>query len=558
MKHSLLTLALLVLGVGTASAQNVGIGTTTPGSRLTVNGSFAAGYTAVSTATYTVLDNDYYVVWAGSAPGTFTLPAAAAVNRGRVYKIRNSTALFGLTVNASGGALVDGAASLSITAGSSVELIANGNTSGTAWEVVGIVSSVATSSSAGSSAGTIGGAGGACSPAPTAAGSFVATAPTTSQTLTVTVNISTPGTYTIGTNTVNGLGFFASGYFANTGVQTVPLYASGTPTASGSYAFTVAYGNSRCTTSVTVAPVATFNCAGASQTLSPSGALTNGQAYTGTYTVPYTAGSGLSYPTASQTISGLTLTRTAGTYAAGGGNVVYNLSGTYTGATGGTVTFTTSECGATTTYGDAIRGALAAGGCASCAAYDAAAVNNWIQVTAAEFAAAASTANIVGTGKRGSNDAALATTPTNSSTGTNTYFVAPVLPIPASSYVIGFATTTGPSTGTVTTAKVKIQTTNNTLTGTYQDYGSTLPITTHVANTTYYFIIKRPTVATWAGGNTNYGIYCNTGLLFGVITPGPSPTTAAVVGSVDANSGGSTFTNFTWLQQLLTTTTVQW
>lgn len=62
MKHSLLTLALLALGAGAASAQNVGIGTTTPGSRLTVNGSFAAGYTAVATTTYTVLDNDYYVV----------------------------------------------------------------------------------------------------------------------------------------------------------------------------------------------------------------------------------------------------------------------------------------------------------------------------------------------------------------------------------------------------------------------------------------------------------------------------------------------------------------
>ena len=48
---------------------NVGIGTTTPGSRLTVNGSFAAGYAAVNATNYTVLANDYYVVWTGSATG---------------------------------------------------------------------------------------------------------------------------------------------------------------------------------------------------------------------------------------------------------------------------------------------------------------------------------------------------------------------------------------------------------------------------------------------------------------------------------------------------------
>ena len=83
-----LLLLLLITGRIAAHARNVGIGTTTPGSLLTVNGSFAGGYSSVTATTYSLLDNDYYVTWNGTAAGTFTLPAAA--KKGRIYKIRNN------------------------------------------------------------------------------------------------------------------------------------------------------------------------------------------------------------------------------------------------------------------------------------------------------------------------------------------------------------------------------------------------------------------------------------------------------------------------------------
>ena len=555
MKHSLLTLALLALGAGAASAQNVGIGTTTPGSRLTVNGSFAAGYTAVATTTYTVLDNDYYVVWAGSAPGTFTLPAAAAVNKGRVYKIRNNTALFALAVNPAGGVLVDGLASLSVGAGEAVELIANGNTSGTAWEVVGLTSALTTSASAGSSAGTIGGAGGACSPAPSVVGSFVATSPTTSQTLAVTLNVATPGTYTIGTNTVNGLSFFAAGYLAATGVQTVPLYAFGTPTVSGSYAFTVAYGSSLCTTSVPVAP-ATFNCAGASQTLSPLGKLTNGQAYTGTYTVPYTAGSGVAYPTAAQTVSGLTLTRTAGTYAAGGGNVVYNLTGTYTGATGGTVTFTTSECGAVTFIGDAIRSALAAAGCASCAAYEAAAVDTWVPITAVEHGRVLS--NISGMGAYGATAAQMGTTSTNSWSAGYTYTenFTNQTQLPASNYPVALSIRTGGTLAPLSMVGLKLKVSSTSQTAGYATIpaaASTPATATLTANTLYYFVLKKPTTLT-AAAPSNLAMYTPADFQIGTVTIGGT----GYYDAGDTATPATIITTFAPLVQVLSTPTKQW
>jgi len=541
--RTLLLLTLLLGGRLITQGQNVGIGTTTPGSRLTVNGSFAAGYTAVNTAAYAVLDNDYYLVWSGAAAGTFTLPTPTATTKGRVYKIRNNTALFGLTLTPGGGVLIDGQASLSLPAGSAVELIANGNTTGTAWEVVSLASASATSADAGASSGTIGGAGGACSPAPTATGTFVVGNAATTQTLAVTVTVTTPGTYTIGTSVVNGLSFFAAGYFATTGVQTVALYAHGTPTAAGSFTHTVAYGNSRCTTSVTTVPVATFNCAGGTQTQSPAGALTSGTAYSGTYTVSYSAGSGVNYPAASQTINGLTLARPAGTYAAGGGNVVYTLSGTYTGPANGTVEFTITECGTTITYGDAIRGALAAAGCASCAAYDAAAVGSWVLVTAAEYAALANTANVSGASKYGSTDARVNTTPASYSwTANNTVGHIAAAPSFANVYVVAAKLN---MSGAVSGIQLKAGATSN---SGFNAYAASFA--TSAAGLSH-LVLKRPTATT--GTNAYIGIYTGSSGGLGLVNGGGTvPFGSGNTSTLNINSNGEP------LLQVIGTTTKQW
>src|SRR4051812_41730708 len=101
-------LASIALLSGNGFAQNTGINNLNPGSTLTVGGSFAAQYMAVSANTYTIATTDFYIIWSGTAAGTFSLPAAAALNKGRLYKIRNNTALYDLTIAQTGGVLIDG------------------------------------------------------------------------------------------------------------------------------------------------------------------------------------------------------------------------------------------------------------------------------------------------------------------------------------------------------------------------------------------------------------------------------------------------------------------
>lgn len=58
-------------------------------------------------------------------------------------------------------------------------------------------------------------------------------------TQTVTVTVTTVGTYNITTNTANGITFSGSGTFAGTGSQAITLTASGTPTAAASATFNI-------------------------------------------------------------------------------------------------------------------------------------------------------------------------------------------------------------------------------------------------------------------------------------------------------------------------------
>lgn len=93
----------------------------------------------------------------------------------------------------------------------------------------------------------------------------------------------------------------------------------------------------------------TINCSGITVTgLSPAAPLANGVSYTGTVTVPYTvATNGLSYTSETVTVNGLTLTRSAGSYTAPSGNIIYTISGTHTGTNQSenfTLTFGSTVC----------------------------------------------------------------------------------------------------------------------------------------------------------------------------------------------------------------------
>ena len=93
---------------------------------------------------------------------------------------------------------------------------------------------------------------GACSGA-TYAGTYTAGTPLTgTNAVLLNVTVITPGTYTITTNTVNGMTFSGTGTFIIAGSQPVVLIGSGTPTVSGAFNFTATAGISTCTFSITV------------------------------------------------------------------------------------------------------------------------------------------------------------------------------------------------------------------------------------------------------------------------------------------------------------------
>ncbi|HLG40431.1 MAG TPA: hypothetical protein VI461_12215, partial [Chitinophagaceae bacterium] len=75
----------------------------------------------------------------------------------------------------------------------------------------------------------------------TPGGSYIAgLALTTTNTVSLQVNVTTAGTYTISTATINGYKFSATGAFTATGTQTVTLVGSGTPLAAQTDNFTPA------------------------------------------------------------------------------------------------------------------------------------------------------------------------------------------------------------------------------------------------------------------------------------------------------------------------------
>jgi hypothetical protein len=66
------------------------------------------------------------------------------------------------------------------------------------------------------------------------------------------VSVTNRGLYTITSNTVNGVTFTASGSYNNPGSNTVILTANGTPTAAGTFNYTINTGSSSCTFPITV------------------------------------------------------------------------------------------------------------------------------------------------------------------------------------------------------------------------------------------------------------------------------------------------------------------
>ncbi|KAA5533167.1 hypothetical protein F0919_11500 [Taibaiella lutea] len=143
MKNNILKLALLALlpfyGNVYAQSNNLGVGTSLPGSKLTVNGSLAAAYQSVTANAYSVSENDFYIIWNGSAAGTATLPASTTGidRKGRLYFFKNNSGTYTLTIAAAGTELIDNGGTITILPGETALLVktSTNTAAGTTYEV---------------------------------------------------------------------------------------------------------------------------------------------------------------------------------------------------------------------------------------------------------------------------------------------------------------------------------------------------------------------------------------------------------------------------------------
>ncbi len=105
----------------------------------------------------------------------------------------------------------------------------------------------------GTSVGTLGATAGTCAPVTNNGTYTQGILLNTTNTVTVQVNVTTPGTYIISTNTVNGVSFSKSGTFTSTGINSIILVGAGTPLMSGLQTFTVSFGGNTCSFPITFA-----------------------------------------------------------------------------------------------------------------------------------------------------------------------------------------------------------------------------------------------------------------------------------------------------------------
>ena len=154
----------------------------------------------------------------------------------------------------------------------------------------------------------------------------------------VKVDVTTAGSYTISTDTVNGFYFSASGSFTATGENTVRLQGNGNPQNVGTNIFTVIYDSTACTFSVTTllggsGGTAVYSLQGAPNNCIPGstqGAYTAGvpTSSSNTATVNVDVTTAGTYSIVTTAVNGVTFIA-SGTFSATGAQaIVLNASGT--------------------------------------------------------------------------------------------------------------------------------------------------------------------------------------------------------------------------------------
>jgi hypothetical protein len=194
---------------------------------------------------------------------------------------------------------------------------------------------------------TLSGAPGACTMATINGDYILNTSLASTNTVAVQVNVTTVGTFTLSTNTVGGMVFSKSGAFSSTGIQTVILEGSGTPTTSGSSVFTVGAGGCTFTIPVTGPAVYMFSGAPGACTIAiVNGTYSLGAALSTSNTVTVRVNVlAVGVYTISTTAGGMTFSK-SGIFTTSGIQTII-LVGSGTPATGGANTFTVGSGGCT-------------------------------------------------------------------------------------------------------------------------------------------------------------------------------------------------------------------
>lgn len=227
---SICTIDIIVIGTGTNASVFTLSGAPGTCSGFTVNGTYTQGVSlsASNSVTFTV---DV------TSPGTYAIGAASVNGIGFA-----STGIFAATgvqtVTLNGVGIPENAGDFNIVAT---------NLSSTCTFSLTVLPS-----SGGIAAFTLAGAPGVCSGALQSGNYSAGISLTTANSITLNVDVTTLGTYSISTNNVNGYSFSKSGSFTSLGNQLVILTASGIPTLAGINNFTATAGISTCTFSVTV------------------------------------------------------------------------------------------------------------------------------------------------------------------------------------------------------------------------------------------------------------------------------------------------------------------
>lgn len=176
---------------------------------------------------------------------------------------------------------------------------------------------------------SLNGSPGNCTGANVQGGYATGIALTSANKVTISVNVTTIGTYNIRTTTVNGMTFTATGAFLTTGPTTVDLIGSGTPAAAQTSVFPVTAGTSTCSFSIPITGPAVFTINCTSATI--NGTYEKGVALTSSNTVDLdvnvtTAGP---YTITTTAVNGMTFTG-SGNLALGPQTITLTGSGTPT------------------------------------------------------------------------------------------------------------------------------------------------------------------------------------------------------------------------------------